>query len=107
VQGQLSEAMGLYESAVAGYHRAGLDDDHPEVLTCMSWQGVVLAAQGKLVEALELQERVLRGRRARLGDDHPLTRSTSSTVAELQQQTRSSAVTANWEAQAAVAGEEH
>ncbi len=50
--GVAREAMDLYDAAISGCGRSDLDDEHPDVLACMSGRADVLADEGRVVPVL-------------------------------------------------------
>jgi hypothetical protein len=44
--------MDLYDAAISGCGRSDLDDEHPDVLACMSGRADVLADEGRVVPVL-------------------------------------------------------
>src|SRR5260370_10164208 len=50
-----------------------LGEDHPEVLTAMLDLADCLWAQGRLIAARQLEERIVEGRRRQLGEQHAAT----------------------------------
>ncbi|KAF8467212.1 hypothetical protein BDZ91DRAFT_762700 [Kalaharituber pfeilii] len=84
-QGKYSQALELYQRALAGYEKS-LGVDHPSTLRTVNNMAVVYENQGKYSQALELYQRALAGREKSLGVDHPSTLNTVNNMAVVYEQ---------------------
>ncbi|KAF8440564.1 hypothetical protein BDZ91DRAFT_755540, partial [Kalaharituber pfeilii] len=86
-QGKYSQALELYQRALAGREKA-LGADHPNTLGTIYNMAIVYQSQGKYSQALELYQRALAGKEKALGANHPSTLDTVYSMAILYEDQR-------------------
>lgn len=79
------EQLALYKEALS-IQRKAFGEEHPALATTYANLGFVAAEDGKLEEAKAYTEKALKIRKAKLGEDHPLTFDVEDQLADIEDQ---------------------